>query len=100
MLTRPRFHFGLSHPSTTSSPALGESPALVLVDLNASGISAATLISQVKEKDSAPTTIAFAGQDQEDLQKQARSAGADRVMTKQALSSELSGILEGLREES
>ena len=74
-------------------PALEEPPSMVMIDLEAKGISPTTLIAQIKEKNPDLQVIAYGAPEQKDLFEQARKAGADSVLPSEQMSRELQSIL-------
>jgi DNA-binding response OmpR family regulator len=74
-------------------PALTDETSLVLIDLRAEGISATTLISQLKSKRPAMPILAVSGSNQPELTTRVMSAGADRVVLQSELSEDFPGIL-------
>ena len=74
-------------------PQLKEKPSLVLIDLNADGISPSTLIAQIKEKNPELPVVAYGAHVQTELLERARKSGADSVLPRSKLSSDLPKIL-------
>ncbi|MEE8347957.1 MAG: hypothetical protein V3R94_00175 [Acidobacteriota bacterium] len=74
-------------------PGLEAPPSMVMIDLDAKGISPTTLIAQVKEKKPDLPVIAYGAPEQQELFEQARNAGADRVLPREQVSDELESIL-------
>ena len=70
-------------------PELDNSPAAVLVDLGAAGISPTSLIAQVKQRNPAPPVIAFVADSDPVLAEAARVAGADQVVSGKELDAAL-----------
>lgn len=74
-------------------PELEQNPSLVIVDLNAEGISPTTLIVQVKQRKPQLPLLAYASHTQTELFERARKAGADRVLPRSQFSRQLAEIL-------
>ena len=74
-------------------PGLAKQPSMVLIDLDAMGISPTTLIVQIKEKNPDVPVVAYGDPEQKDLFERARKAGADTVLSSQKVSDELESIL-------
>lgn len=74
-------------------PELSKKPSLVLIDLNAEGISGSTLISQVKERYPDVAVVAYGSHVQAGLMEQALRAGADEVLPRSKFSRQLAGLL-------
>ncbi len=74
-------------------PALEEQPSMVMIDLEAKGISPSTLIAQIKEKNPDLPVVAYGSSEQKGLFEQARKAGADSVLPSEQVSEELEDIL-------
>lgn len=76
-------------------PALEVKPAILVLDLNASGIRPGFLIAEVKQKDPDLIVIAYVSHVQTDLIQEARQAGADQVLARSEFSRRLPEILSG-----
>ena len=74
-------------------PGLEKPLSMVLIDLDAKGISPTTLIAQVKERNPDLPIIAYGAPEQKDLFEQALKAGADSVLPSEQVSDELESIL-------
>ena len=74
-------------------PGLEEQPSMVMIDLEAKGISPSTLIAQIKEKNPDLPVIAYGSPEQKELFEQAKKAGADSVLPSEQVSEELEDIL-------
>ena len=74
-------------------PELEQDPSLVLIDLNAEGISPTSLIAQVRAKQPELPIIAYAPHVESDLMEKARTAGADKVLPRSQFSKNLAKIL-------
>lgn len=75
-------------------PELSKTPGVVLIDLEADGISGAALISQIKGTDSSIPVMALAGEGRDDLLDLAEKSGADKVCLKSDFQDDLVGLLE------
>lgn len=80
-------------------PALQKTPDLILIDLEAEGISGPALISQIKEANSSIPVIAYVSHVKDDLREQAEKSGADKVLPRSKFSETLPDLLSGLAEE-
>ena len=74
-------------------PSLEKQPSMVLIDLDAKGISPTTLIVQIKERNPDLPVVAYGSPEQKELFERARKAGADSVLSSQQVSEELESIL-------
>ena len=74
-------------------PELSSKPSLILLDLNADGISASSLIAQIRARDAQVPIIAYGSHVQNDLLERARQAGADEVLFRSQLSKDLPALL-------
>jgi len=74
-------------------PGLEQKPSMVMIDLDAKGISPTTLIAQVREKNPDLPVLAYGAPDQNDLFERARKAGANTVLPSEQVSEELKEIL-------
>ena len=72
---------------------LESKPSMVLIDLDADGISPSTLIAQVKEKNPKLPIVVFGAQKQTGQLEQARKSGADQVLLRSKLSKDMGKIL-------
>ncbi len=77
-------------------PELQASPTLVVIDLNAEGISASSLIAQVKQKNPSLPLLVYGDDEQEELIEQARHAGADWVLPRSKFAENLAKVLSEL----
>lgn len=77
--------------------AAAERPRLILLDLDARGISAGVLISRLKEDPATADVpvVAFVSHVRQDAIAEARAAGADRVMARSAFVRDLPALLAG-----
>ena len=75
-------------------PVLPSRPTLIVIDLEAQGISGPALVSQVKNFDSSIPVIACASEGREDLLAKGKRSGADQVLSHARFREELSSILE------
>ena len=74
-------------------PELADKPSLVLIDLNAEGISPTSLIAQIRHKQPDLPIIGYARHGQTDLMERSEAAGATQVLTRSAFSDNLEKIL-------
>lgn len=74
-------------------PELAAKPSLILLDLNAEGISASSLIAQIRARDPNIPIVAYGSHVQSDLLKRARQAGASEVILRSQLSRDLPVLL-------
>ncbi len=77
-------------------PEMGNPPDLVLLDLNAAGISPTSLLAQLRSRHETLPVVSWAEGDQQELMQQAREAGSDPVLDRSQLEDRLPQILEGL----
>ena len=75
-------------------PQLEKRPSVVLIDLEAQGISPAALIAQIKEKDPELPVIVYGSHVEKDQMAQAQKSGADHVLPRSEFSNDLAQILE------
>lgn len=73
-------------------PGLEESPSMVMIDLEAKGISAIALIVQVREKNPNIPIVVCGSSNQKEVFKQVRTAGVKSVLPREKLSEELGAI--------
>ncbi len=74
-------------------PEIAEHPSLVVIDLNAEGISPSSLIAQVKQRNPGLPLVVYGDDDQEDLIGQAKKAGADWVLPRSKFAEHLAEVL-------
>ncbi|MGH9341758.1 MAG: response regulator [Acidobacteriota bacterium] len=74
-------------------PELNNFPSMVLIDLNAEGISPSALISQIKEQSPDLPVVVYASHVQDELMQRAIQAGANEVLPKSKLSRDLPKLL-------
>ena len=76
--------------------ALDASPAaLLIIDLNATGIDPIAAIRTAKSHSTPPRIVAFLSHVQVDLAKEAKAFGADQVLPRSAFTTQLPSILAG-----
>ena len=74
-------------------PELKSKPSMVLIDLDADGISPSTLIAQVKEKNPKLPIVAISAKKQTEQLEQARKSGADQVLPRSKFVTDMGKIL-------
>ncbi len=77
-------------------PELEDKPSLLLIDLNAEGISPTSLIAQIRLKHPDLPIIAYARKGQEELMERSEASGASQVLTRSAFFKDLEKILSKL----
>ena len=74
-------------------PELPKQPSLVVIDMEAQGISGSALVSQVKGFDKGIPVVTCASEKRSDLLERAKRAGADKALSHDRLREELAGIM-------
>ncbi len=80
-------------------PELASKPSLILLDLNADGISASSLIAQIRARDPGVRIVAYGSHVQSELLERARQAGADEILSRSQLSKDLLALLTRLSDQ-
>lgn len=75
-------------------PALQKGPTMVVIDLEAEGISGSALISQVKNTNGQIPVLAFATHKRADLLESAQRAGADEALPRSKFSKQLPKLID------
>ena len=80
-------------------PEIAEGPTLVVIDLNAEGISPSSLIAQVKQRNPNLPLLVYGDDDQEEMIERAKRAGADWVLPRSKYAEHLAEVLAELETE-